>query len=71
MNTLLLLAIETLVAGPSLITILIWLLVFALVVYLVFLIVNYMPIPEPFKTVIVCVVGIILLLVLLQKFGLF
>ena len=69
MNTLLL-AVETIVAGPSLITVLIWLLVFALVVYLVFLIVSYMPLPEPFKAVFVCVVGIILLLVLLAKFGL-
>jgi hypothetical protein len=70
MNTLLLLAAE-LIGGPSLIAVLIWLLVFLVVVYIVYLILGHMPIPEPWKTVILLIVGLILLLVLLSHFGFF
>jgi hypothetical protein len=68
---LLLAAAEVVVAGPSLISILIWLLVFLIVVYLAFVIVQHMPVAEPWKTIIVCIVALILLLVLLSRFGLF
>jgi hypothetical protein len=67
----LLLAAVEVVSSMSLISVLIWLLVFAIVVYLAFFIVQRIPIPEPWKTVIVCIVAIILLVVLLQRFGIF
>lgn len=74
MNTLALLlaATEVVTVGtPSLIAVLIWLLIFLVVCYIVYLILGHMPIPDPWKTVILLVVGLILLLILLQRFGLF
>lgn len=63
---LLLAAIESV----SLISLLIWLLVFAIVIYIVFLILGMLPIPEPIRTIVLCVLGVILLLVLVQRLGL-
>jgi hypothetical protein len=74
MNTLLLpllIAATEVVGGYSLISVLIWLLIFAVVVYLVFLILGMLPLPEPIRTVITIVVALILLLVLLQRIGFF
>lgn len=68
----LLLATEAITVGtPSLIAVLIWLLIFLIVCYIVYLILGHMPIPDPWKTVILLVVGLILLLILLQRFGFF
>jgi hypothetical protein len=67
----LLLAATEIVGGVSLISILIWLLVFLIVCYIVYLILGHMPIPDPWKTVILCIVGLILLLILLSRFGFF
>lgn len=44
-------------------------LVLAIVGFLLWLIVTYIPMPEPFKKVIVVVVVIVLVLYLLQLFG--
>ena len=46
----------------GLISLLIWLLVLAVVVYLIFLVIGMLPIPEPIKTVITVVIALILLL---------
>ena len=46
-----------------------FLLTFALVGFLVWLILNYIPMPEPFGKVLVVVVVIVLILYLLQMFG--
>jgi hypothetical protein len=70
MNTLLLAATE-IVGGAGLISVLIWLLIFLVVCYIVYLILGHMPIPDPWKTVILLIVGLILLLILLSHFGFF
>jgi hypothetical protein len=58
------------VAGTtSLVSLLVWLLIFCVVVFLVFYILGHIPLPEPWRTVITAIIGIILLLVLLQQFG--
>jgi hypothetical protein len=64
----LLLAAEV-VAGTSLIALLIWLIVLAVVVWLLFLIIGMLPIPEPIKTIITVVIALILLLVIVQRLG--
>jgi hypothetical protein len=63
---LILAALET----AGLVSLLIWLLVFAVVIYVLYLILGMLPIPEPVKTILLCVVGIILLIVLVQRLGL-
>lgn len=62
----LLAALET----AGLVSILIWLFVLAVVVYVVFLILGMLPIPEPIKTILLCIVGLIILLLLVQRLGL-
>jgi hypothetical protein len=57
------------VGETSLVALLIWLLIFMLVVWLVFFILSRIPLPEPWRTVITAIVGLILLLVLLRQFG--
>ena len=66
----LLAAAET-VGGASLISLLIWLLVLAVVIYVVFLILNMLPIPEPIRTIVLCILGLILLLVVINRLGFF
>jgi hypothetical protein len=63
-------AVET-VGATSLISVLIWLLVLAVVVYVIWLILNMLPIPEPIKTIILCILGLVLLLVIVQRLGFF
>ena len=53
-----------------LINLVVWLLIFVIVVYLIFLIIGMLPIPQPFKNIIVILVALILLLVLVQQLGL-
>jgi hypothetical protein len=56
-------------AAGGLVSLLIWLLVFALCVYVVYLILGMLPIPEPAKQIVCLVLAIILLLVMLQRLG--
>ena len=55
--------------GAGLISLLIWLIVLAVVVWLLFLIVGMLPLPEPIKTIITVVIALILLLVIVQRLG--
>lgn len=68
MNTLLLLSAITLGSG-GLISLLIWLLVFALVVYCIFLVLGLLPLPEPAKRIVTIILAVILLLALLNHLG--
>ncbi len=53
------------------ITLLIYLCIFAVVVYLIFYILGLLPIPAPARTIIVVLVALILLLWLLRYLGIF
>lgn len=68
MNTLALLILAEATAVP-LISLLIWLLVFCLVVYLIFFIMGRLALPEPVGTIITVIVALILLVVLLRQFA--
>lgn len=46
-----------------------FLLVFAIVCYVLVLVVNLIPLPQPIKNIVLLVLGLILLLVLLAHFG--
>lgn len=63
------LAVSTL-GGTSLISLLIWLLILACVIYVVFLILGMLPIPAQVKTIITVILGLIFLLVLVERLGL-
>jgi hypothetical protein len=65
MHTLLLAALS----GGGLVGLLIWLLVFALVIYVVYLILGMLPIPPTIKQIICLILGVIFLIVLLQQLG--
>lgn len=52
------------------ITFLIWIVVLALVCYLLFWILGQIPMPSPIRTVIVVVVALVILVYLLQRSGL-
>jgi hypothetical protein len=58
------------IATGSLISVLIWLLVFLVVCYLIFVVINLMPLEQPWKNIITIVVCLILLLVLVSQLGL-
>lgn len=49
---------------------LIWIIVVALVVYLLFWVLGQIPMPQPIRTVIVVLVALVLLVYLVQRFGL-
>lgn len=49
---------------------LIWIIVVALVVYLLFWVLGQITMPQPIRTVIVVVVALVLLVYLVQRFGL-
>lgn len=55
--------------STGLISLLIWLLILAVVVYVVFLILSMLPIPEPIKTIICIIIGLAFLLVIVQRLG--
>ena len=55
--------------GAGLINLLIWLIVLAVVVWLLFLIIGMLPLPEPIRTIITVVIALILLLVIVQRLG--
>jgi hypothetical protein len=68
MTTALLILAET-VAGTGLIGLLIYLLILSVVIYVVWLIMNMLPIPEPIKTIVLCILGLVLLLVIVSRLG--
>ena len=73
MNTLLMPLFATLFLAAStapLISLVVWLIVFVFVVWLVFLIVGVLPIPDPYKTIVVALVALLLLLILVSQLGL-
>ncbi len=53
------------------IELLVSLLILAIVVYVVYLILNQIQLPPPIKTIVYLIVGLILLLVLLDQVGLY
>jgi hypothetical protein len=63
------LALIALAEGAGLISLLIWLLVLCVVIYLLFFILGHLALPEPIRTVIVVVVALILLLFLVNRLG--
>lgn len=54
----------------GLIGLLVWLLILAIVVYVIFLILGMLPIPEPVRTILCLVIGLAILLVIIQRLGL-
>lgn len=65
----LLLSTAVILGGGSLVGLLIWLLILALVIYCVFLVLGMLPLPEPAKRIVTVILAIIFLLVLLQHLG--
>lgn len=59
------------IGSSSLINLLIWLLVLAIVIYVVYLILGMLPLPGNVKTIATLVLGLIFLLILLNHLGLF
>jgi hypothetical protein len=57
--------------GAGLIALLVWLLVFALVIYVVYLILGLLPLNATIKQIVCVILGIVFLVVLLQRMGLF
>lgn len=51
------------------ITFLIWVIVLALVCYLLFWVLGQIPLPQPIRTVIVVVVALVILVYLVQRMG--
>ena len=64
---------ETLLLAASispLIGFLIWLIVFVIVAYLAYLLINVLPLPDPWRTIVLVLVLLILLLILVTQTGL-
>jgi hypothetical protein len=57
--------------ASGLLGLLIWLLIFALVVYVIYLILGMLPLPQPIKNIVLIIVGVLLLIYLLSRLGLF
>lgn len=68
MNTMLTLAAITL-GGSSLLSLLLWLLLVAALVYVAFLILGMFPLPAPVKQIITVILAVVFLIVLLQHLG--
>lgn len=69
MNSFLLGSALVLGSGGGLVSLLIWLLVLALVLWAVFLVLGMLPLPAPVKQIATVILAIIFLLVLLQHLG--
>ncbi len=69
MNPLALIIAGAVLSGSGLISLLVWLLILALVIYVVFLVLGMLPLPEPAKRIVTVILAIIFLLVLLQHLG--
>lgn len=54
----------------SLVMLLVWVLVLALIVYVIFWALGQIPLPQPIRAVIVVIVAIVLLLFLVNRFAL-
>lgn len=65
----LLLAAGEVAASSGLIALLIWLLVLAVIIFVVFKILQMIPMPEPIRTIVLCILGLVLLLVVIQRLG--
>lgn len=61
--------IIALLSTAALIHFAIWLLVLAIVIYIVYLVLGMLPIPAPIKSIVCLVVGLIFLLVILSQLG--
>jgi Zn-dependent protease with chaperone function len=57
--------------GDAVIELLVSLLILAVVVYVVYLIINMLTLPPPVKTIVYLIVGLIFLVVLLDRVGLY
>ena len=55
--------------ATGLISLLIWLLVFALVIYAVFLCLGMIPLPPPARNIVTIIVAVILLVILFSRLG--
>lgn len=67
-----LLVLSTLVlSGSGLISLLIWLLILALVIWCVYLVIGMLPLPAPVKQIVCVILALIFLLILLQHLGFF
>jgi hypothetical protein len=56
-------------SGTGLVSLLVWLLILALLIYVVFLILGMLPLPEPAKRIVGIILSIIFLLVVLNHLG--
>jgi len=63
------LAVGTFLSSGGLIHLLIGLLILACVIYVVFLVLGMLPIPQPIKNILCIILGLIFLLVLLNYLG--
>lgn len=57
-------------AGTGLISLLVWLLILALVIWCVFIVLGMIPLPNPIRQIITVILALIFLLVLLSHLGL-
>jgi hypothetical protein len=57
------------VAAGGLISLLVWLLIFAIVIYVVYLILGMFTLPPKVREIACLIIGVIFLLVLLQRLG--
>ncbi len=64
------LTILAFLSTPALIHFAIWLLVLAIVIYIVYLVLGMLPIPQPIKHIVCLIVGLVFLLVILSNLGL-
>ncbi len=53
------------------VSLLVGLLILALVVYVAFIIVGMLPLPEPVKQIVVIILALVFLVMLLQRLGIF
>lgn len=68
MNSLLFLAYGSALAGGGLISLLIWLLILCIVCGVLYYIIQLLPLPSPWKQIVLAVFLLIVLLVVLQRF---
>lgn len=69
MNTIALSVAAVVLGGGGLIQLLIWLLVLSLIIYVVFLVLGMIPLPEPARRIVTIILAVIFLLVLLSHLG--
>lgn len=57
------------IATNSIVSLLIWLLIFAIVIYVVFLVVGMLPFPPNIQRIVTIIIALIGLLLILQRFA--